>query len=135
MFSGKIIEIHIVVCARYVFLTKQNKYEKRHLVAWLKCYVDNDLHISYVKIAPSNDSYTVGSHGLQSMVIFIGSWNRKRRVASFLCSSLTWESPNGLTLVNILRTIWTFLNGTIRLYYRKVVGVSLTLPKPDNVMG
>ena len=74
MFSGKIIEIRIVVCARCVFLTKQNKYEKRHLVASLKCHVHNDLHMSYVKTASSNDSYTVGSHGLHySMVIFIGS--------------------------------------------------------------
>ena len=44
-------------------------------------------------------------------------------VYSMSFSSLTWENLKGLILVNILRTIWTFSNGT------KVVGISLTPPK------
>ena len=74
--------------------TKQNKYEKRHSVEGWQCHVVNDLYISCVKITPWNDSHTVRSHGLHSMVIFIGSWNRK----SSSCSSLTRESLKGLNL-------------------------------------
>ena len=42
-------------------------------------------------------------------------------------TSLSWKNLKGALLVS-LRTIWTFLNGLIRPY-RKVVGISLTLPK------
>ena len=46
---------------------------------------------------------------------------------SLALTSLSWQSLKGALLVS-LRTIWTFSNGTIRLY-RKVVGIFLTLPK------
>ena len=46
---------------------------------------------------------------------------------SLALTSLSWESLKGALLVS-LKTISTFLKGTIRLY-RKVVGIFLTLPK------